>query len=112
MCSSKVAQDERTGQGGAVSTAELRSRASTTLWARLSNLQAGVYWAESCQQVISQLAGDLLASIPTPSNLFQVVARAQINTHKKDSDTRRSISATEDFTDLFSVWCFSHSVNT
>ena len=35
-------------------------RANTTLSAHLSNLQVGAYWAESCQQVISRLAGALL----------------------------------------------------
>ena len=51
-------------------------RANTTLSAHLSNLQVGAYWAESCQQVISRLAGGSPRStFRRLSDLFRVVAR-------------------------------------
>ena len=63
-------------------------RANATLSARLRNLQVGAYWAESCQQVISRLAGDLLVSISTPSVLFLDVARAQFKKKHKNGSYR------------------------
>ena len=94
MYSSEVTQGERTGQGGAISAAELRASCQHYFIGTSDQIcKWRAYWAGTVKQVFSPASSSLSSAFSTPSDLFQVVARAQIN-KKKEQITRHSTSAT------------------